>query len=122
MAPELLLILRLLLGKDIGQAVVFVNEATEGGGMISFNVARGHWKQGDIRRGILFQRIEHGGDLFGACGLVVSDELCLRGVVQRQIEGESRVVEESIRWMCAFRQPLKLLKHCLVSESGSADG
>jgi hypothetical protein len=44
-APELLFILRLLLGKDVGHGVVFVNEATQGRSMISIHGgSRRHWK------------------------------------------------------------------------------
>jgi len=67
------------------------------------------------------ERLDDGDYLLGPGEVIVVNELGGGGVVQREIEAESRVVEKELGWAGSLSQPLKFAELEGVSEGSPSD-
>ena len=109
-------------GKGVGERVVLMDVVAEGRGVIARVGWAGFRVEGDESRGILLKGTDDGGDLFGPGEVVVVDEFHGGGVVRREVEGESGVIEEELGRVGALGEPLEFAEFFGVSEGGAADG
>ena len=109
-------------GEGVGERVVLMDVIAKRRGVIATVGCAGFRVEGDESRGILLKDTDDGGDLFGPGELVVVDEFHGGGVGEREVKGESGVIEEEFGRVGALGEPLELAELLGVGEGGAADG
>src|ERR1700722_15149570 len=100
-----------------------MNVLTEGCGVVvNIGGGGGLGEQNEKARRVALERLDDGGHLLGPSEVIVVNELGWGGVVQREIEAESGVVEEEVGGGGWLRETLKFTEHEDFAETRPADG
>lgn len=68
------------------------------------------------------KRLNHGGNLVRPRELIIVYELRSGGVVEREVEGETRLVKKGLGWMGSLGEPIELSKLQGVDKCRPTDG